>query len=305
MVIKQSIAIFDLVGTLITSKNGAPFTRTSEFVLLGKDVIFETMKYLNNSNYLILIICKNISLSLSKKVEEYFNQHINFDIVFMQSKNDIRSVVHSIDNLMKEVNIKFDYDKSFYCGDSIGKKDKYPPYHGDIIDKLIARKLNIPLIRPIELFGNYELKSLKKQEMLLMVGPPGVGKSTQAAHILQKDKRYAACDTDAMPNFDRKLTIQCADFNLKNGKSVIVLALNQTRERRNDYIKLARKYGVYVRIAWFIRDGRPFNQYRHKNRELPSTYYHTKPVKESVYISYEKQFEEPTIDECDELVIVY
>ena len=137
------------------------------------------------------------------------------------------------------------------------------------------------------------------------MGTPGVGKSTQAAKILNESDRYVACDTDAMPNFDRKLTIECVDFNLKNNKSVIVLALNQTKAKRNDFIRLARKYGVYVRIAWFIRDGRPFNRQRHKNRSLPSTYYHKKPIKESIYVSYEKQFEVPTINECDELVIVH
>jgi hypothetical protein len=305
MIINQSIAIFDLVGTLITSKNGAPFTRTSEFILLGEDVIFKTMEDLYKSNYLILIICKDIPFNISKKVEKYFNDNLSFAIIFLRVKNDVQSTIRSINNLLKDIEINFDYETSFYCGDSIGQKDKYPPYQEDYMDSVIARRLHIPLIRPIDLFGNYEIKSIRKQEMLLMVGTPGAGKSTQGAKILHKNSRYVACDTDAMPDFNRKLTLECVDFNLKNNKSVIVLALNQTKAKRNDFIEIARKYGVYVRIAWFVRDGRPFNRFRHKNRSLPSTYYHSKPVKESIYISYEKQFEEPTIEECDELLIVY
>jgi hypothetical protein len=174
------------------------------------------------------------------------------------------------------------------------------------MDSVIAQRLNLKFIRPIDLFGQYIIDpSSVKQEMLLMMGMPGSGKSTQAGMLIKKDSRYVACDTDAMPGYSRDLTIKCVKENLSKGKSVIVLALNSNKDKRNDFIKIAKEIGVYIRVAWFIRDGRPFNKYRSGISEFPSTHYHRKPVPKVVYDKYAKEFEEPTLKESNEILIVY
>ena len=299
MVLKQAYAIFDLVGTLITPvKNG--------FKLLGEESIFEIFKELHKENFIIIILCKNVSYKLYKDVEKWFSVCDNDEpcsfstipLYFLYVKDN---PIKSIQNL----HLNIDYDVSIYCGDEVAIKDPYPPYRYSNKDSMIAQRLNLKFIRPIDLFGTYEIKPLKKQELLVMVGMPASGKSTQAAMLMKKNKRYVACDTDAMPGYSRDLTIKCVKENLLKGNSVIALALNQNVYKRSEFISIARSLGIYVRIAWFIRDGRPFNKYRHLDKTLPSTFYHKKPVPESVFKKYNDEFEEPTLKECNEIIIVY
>jgi len=300
MVIKQACAIFNLEGTLITSKNGGHYNLndlSSNFILLGESSIIETLEELHREKFLIIIYSKN---NIIWSVEKYFKKKLLVPIHFVQVK-DIVSYVHSL-------KIPFDYNVSVYSGPNVGPNDPYPPYRSSNIDRVIAQRLNFKFIRPIDLFGQYTLQPSLTQEMLLMMGMPGSGKSTQASMLIQKDSRYIACDTDAMPNYNRDLTLKCSEENLLKGKSVIVLALNQNSAKRNDFIKIAHSLGVPVRIAWFIRDGRPFNKYRGTTKEvktLLSTHYHKKPVPNSVYEKYIREFEEPMLTEADELVIVY
>ncbi len=47
---------------------------------------------------------------------------------------------------------------------------------------------------------------------------------------------------------------------------------------------MGRELGVAVRIAWHIRDGRPYNALR------------VKPVPEVAYSVYSKRFEDPRLD---------
>jgi len=307
MVIKQACAIFNLDGTLITTKNGGHYKLNGlspNFILLGEESIFETLLELHRENYLIIILSRNIPLKVSITIEEYFRKHLDIPLYFIQVNNSINSIVSTIHSL----GMQFDYNVSIYCGNNVGSKDPYPPYRESNMDRVIAQQLNFKFIRPIDLFGSYDIKPIAKQEMLLMMGMPGSGKSTQAGFLLKKDARYVACDTDAMPGYDRELTLKCVKENLIKGKSVIVLALNTNVNKRNNFIKIARSLGVYVRIAWFIRDGRPFNKYRgkfKKNLFLPSTHYHKAPVPKSVYEKYVKEFEEPSLEEGDEIIVVY
>jgi hypothetical protein len=63
MVIKQACAIFNLDGTLITTKNGGHYKLnglSSNFILLGEESIFETLLELHKENYLIIILSRNI-----------------------------------------------------------------------------------------------------------------------------------------------------------------------------------------------------------------------------------------------------
>lgn len=287
MVLKQACAIFDLVGTLIT------FYDRNNFVFLGEESIFNTLKELHKEDFRIFILSKNISYKLSNKVKKYLNDNLNVPLRF----------IYDINALPKNI----DYDVSIYCGDEVGKKDPYPPYRIGNVDTFLSKKLNLKFIRPIDLFGQYTIKPTKQQELLIMVGMPASGKSTQASQLMLADDRYVACDTDVMPGYRRDLTIQCARENLLKGHSVIALALNQSIGRRNEFASIARSLGIYVRIAWFVRDGRPFNKVRHTpaGQILPSTFYHPKPVPESVYTRYIQEFEKPTLKECDEIIIVY
>jgi bifunctional polynucleotide phosphatase/kinase len=104
--------------------------------------------------------------------------------------------------------------------------------------------------------------------------------------------------------------IECARKNLSEGRSVVIDATNPYKEKRSDYIAIAKELKILVRILWFIRDGRPFNELRGTydsnlgGYRTDATYYHKKPVPDVAYNVYSKNFEEPTEDE-GEVEIIY
>jgi hypothetical protein len=303
----RKIAIFDSVGTLITSRNGSILgydKDPSNFILLGNDTINENFKDLIKKGYLIIILCKNDLLERCDQLRS----SLRTPAIFVQTPDTkLKTLTMAIEVVLTLLNIKMDRRNSFYSGDAVSKKDAYPPYRYSSLDFMIAKELGIKFKRPIDIFGNMELKERDYQELVLAVGNTGSGKSTSAQTLINRNSNYVACDTDAMPRFDRALTLECTRDNLISGKSVIVIATNANIKDRNDYISIAREMNIPVRIAWFIRDGRPFNFYRGKpeSEEIPSTFQHKRPVPVYVYDRYTKMFQEPTLSETNELEIIY
>jgi len=302
----HKVAIFDSVGTLITSRNGSILAydkKPDNFILLGEEAINEELEKLHKNDYLIMVLCKNDLLERCDRLRK----SLVVPAVFIRTPDTkLTNLVMGVEVALTLINVKIDKRGSFYSGDAVSKKDSYPPYRYSGLDFMISKELGIRFKRPIDIFGNAKLESRPYQELILTVGNTGSGKSTTAQMLINKDESYVACDTDAMPRFDRTLTLECARNQLSKGKSVIVLATNATVKERNDYISIAKELNIPVRIAWFIRDGRPFNFARVEgSRELPSTFYHTKPVPLYVFDRYTKMFEEPTLKEAEELNIIY
>jgi hypothetical protein len=327
-----NVAIFDLVGTLIVSKNGSLLqydTNPKNYQLLGEETIKKTLEKLNEK-YIIIIMCKNDYYKRCVNVQKEMEKLLGFSPIFIQSnKGGIGYVLKGFDIVKSILNIEFNTENSFICGDEIGKNDIYPAYRLGDIDTRLSKILNLQLFRPIDILGVKTLEPKPYQELILTMGNPGSGKSTSAQILINDsfnsvDGRESrlfnsviACDTDEMPNYERRLTMECARSNLLKGHSVIVLANNASRQERADYISIAKELNVPVRVAWFIRDGRPFNFYRGKDLpsnydktrvspdSLPSTHYHTKPVPLRVYDVYTQKFEEPTLKEVNEINLIY
>jgi bifunctional polynucleotide phosphatase/kinase len=324
----NKFAIFDLDGTLITAKNGETLkkfhNKPNNYMWLGFESIINTFEELKRNDYIIMIITNQPRLNehkeeVIKKIQTQLFNKLKWSPYFVIN---VDSKLQKPSILGFEAFIEFklayfysmDTEKSFYCGDLIGEDDPYPPYRLGDSDTRFAKNLNINLVRPIDLFEHHELKKSKIQEMIICVGNAGSGKSTTAQKLINSNSKsleynsveYVACDTDLMPHWNRKLTIECAKENLEKGKSVIVLATNPRRKDRKEFIDVAKEFDIPYRIVWFIRDGRPFNKYRGSEREskLESTYIHSRPVPEKVYANYSEKFEQPTRREGP-LEIVY
>lgn len=313
-----NVAIFDLVGTLIVSKNGSllPYdTNPKNYQLFGKEAIKKTLQKLNEK-YIIIIMCKNDYYKRCVNVQKEMEKLLGFSPIFIQCiERSLGDILKGFNVVKSILNIEFNTENSFICGDDIGKNDIYPGYRLGDIDTRLSKILNLQLFRPLDILGVKSLEPKPYQELILTMGNPGSGKSTSAQILINSVSMndsfnsVIACDTDEMPGYDRRLTIECTRSNLLKGHSVIVLANNASRQERADYISIAKELGVPVRVAWFIRDGRPFNFYRHRdsllNEPLPSTHYHTKPVPLRVYDIYTQKFEEPTLKEVNEINLIY
>lgn len=328
-------ALFDLNETLITPKNGyEPFkfyeeTNPKMYVYLGEEKIFDLFQKLKDNNFIIGIVTNQYHFNNNverrmKALQRDFENRLGWSPIWVVSIRDpllkpnsrsfeviCASLGIKIDDIRKSVSGStfisgFGYIPNlFYCGDSAGKSHPYLPYRLSDMDILYAKSISELLgmkdvckfLTPDQLFGHYIPEPRDYQELVVMVGMPGSGKSTISKYFLEKGN-YVNAETDLMPNWDRKLAIELADLSLKDGFSVIANANNPSRENRNDFIRLAKKYKVPIRILWFVRNGRPFNEVRGKiYPKLPTTFVQKKPVPQSAFTRYVENFEEPRLNE--------
>lgn len=320
----RKYALFDLDGTLITPRDGfspPEYSKSPEpnYIFLGKEKIMTTFQELRSLGYTLAIISNqpNFNPNVKKRfiaIQKDFQNTLGWSpdicICISQKYQKPSTKIMKLFPGFFTVNSESKSSESFFCGDAVGKDDPYPPYRWSNVDLRFAQNLNLNFIRPIELFEHYTPKSVNHQELIVMMGMPGSGKSRLAYEFelgsFNFPNSYINCETDMMPNYDRKFTLECVENNLQVGKSVIANANNPSRANRKEFIDIARKYHIPVRIFWFIRDGRAFNSLRGKEpkTEDSEVFYHSKPVPKSAFDRYVSLFEDPTKD-GEELEIIY
>lgn len=307
------------------------------YVYLGEDKIFDLFQKLKDNNYIIGIITNQYHFNNNvkrrmKALQRDFENRLGWNPIWIANIKDplLKPNSRSFEVLCASLGIKIDDIRNkvsdrvsdrvsgstfiegfgyipnlFYCGDSAGNSHPYLPYRLSDMDILFAQSISELLgiknickfLTPDQIFGHYIPEIRNYQELVVMVGMPGSGKSTISKYFLENGN-YVNAETDLMPNWDRKLTIDLTDLSLKDGFSVIANANNPSRENRNDFIRLAKKYKVPIRILWFVRNGRPFNQVRGKILpKLPTTFIQKKPVPQSAFTRYVENFEEPRLNE--------
>jgi bifunctional polynucleotide phosphatase/kinase len=214
-------------------------------------------------------------------------------------------------------NIEIDMSKSFYVGDAAGRK-------GDFSNSDLKFALNIGLkfycdisslikgipdtfphpIHPLELANNFNkyldqdtVTFTDSQEMIILTGPPGCSKST----FSKKFPDYVVVCQD---NLKTKAKLMSAlKKALTDGYSVIVDRKNEYIADRAEFIKLAVKYDIPVRIIWFDMP-RELSEHLSVYREI-MTGKHIPSIVFNKYFSKEKGLQVPTIEEGAEVYKVY
>jgi DNA 3'-phosphatase len=309
-------------------------TDSHNYVYLGP--IFDKFKALKNKGYTIALITnqmywnratqeyhtkfENIQKDFEKELgwspyiyiatnEKFVKPNIAIFVLFAGHLSD--GFVINSTYLQKTTPIQgIETPNFFYCGDASGKKDSFPPYRWSSVDRNYAYNISeafnkyfnqsnlCKYIRPISFFGGHTPITRAQQELVIMVGNPGSGKSSTSFRF--KKRGYKVCVGEIVKN---KL-LDCVSENLHKGYSVIVDSMNYSRKGRERYIKLAQELKLPVRILWFIRDGRPFNTLRGYNSEKNTVYAHRKQVPDVVYNIYSKKFEEPTKEEGEIEIVI-
>jgi len=237
--------------------------------------------------------------------EEYLKPSTKSFLLFCSLLMKDKKII--VNNLLKKTSILGkEYYNCFYCGDASGKTDPFIPYRYSTVDRNFASgvsqlfwdEMNIrnvcKYVRPFYFFETHTPSVANEQELIINVGNPGSGKSSTAYRF--RKKGYKVCVAELIKK--EGALIECVKSNLEKGNSVVLDGMNYTKERRKAFIDIAKDMNIPVRILWFIRDGRPFNEIRGKVKEINTMYYHNKPVPEVAYNTYSKYFDEPTAMEC-------
>lgn len=196
---------------------------------------------------------------------------------------------------------KLDLAKSFFAGDALGRVSDWSN-----TDRLFAEAVGVRAVGPEEAFpverreAEAGVRVLPGQELVIMVGYPGSGKSTVADRLVAEGEgRYVALRGDELKTPARM--VRALREAIADEKSPIVDATNPTREGRTNYIQAARDMDVKkVRCVW-VKTSLEDSMARNAGRQAEG-----KPVVPPVvYYTYRKRFEEPKAaeDGCEVVVL--
>ena len=188
---------------------------------------------------------------------------------------------------------KVDMKNSFYVGDALGRENDWSD-----VDKVFAERCGLKYYSPEEIFPfpkkqETELTDIQDQELIIMVGYPGSGKTTYSEKVFDKDN-YVILHGDDLKTESKIVKALKSEFD--QGKSVVIDATNPSREKRRVFIDIAKERGLFVRIIHIstsIEESMQQNQKReHK-------------VPKIVFYVYRKKFEEPVKSEgVDDIIKV-
>lgn len=142
-------------------------------------------------------------------------------------------------------------------------------------------------------------------ELIITVGLPRSGKSTwisknkEDAIVVSNDWIRENILGHSYSSSSNAIVWAISDATLRiilgQNKNVIFDGINHTKFVREFYINLARKYNASVKIVYFdVSLETCINRNRTISNKLP----------EDSLLAIGKEFEKPTIEECDEIVIV-
>lgn len=292
-VLKENLAIFDLENTLIHCASGGNLRRTNKHGWLFGPGVVKKLKDLSKEWSIVIISNEDNYLPMHEERNELILKEIDIPIIIM---------VATCNDIFKKPNLgclsllfyltkssKSHIKKSFFCGDSCGNDDPYPPYRSSDDDIKFAKNAEIAFYRPMDIFERVIPEIFtpsnfnpNKRELVILVGNPRSGKSTIAKRF---SKTYKVLSQESHQKI-LKLLAETIDANF----NVIIDSTNQSKEKRKSYIALARSAHYHTRIIWCICDGRHFNQ----ENKTPHVAY-------SVYSRY---FERPSENEVDILEII-
>ena len=279
--------LIDIDGTLVTSTSGRRWASTAtDWIFLGP--VASKLEELRRDGWTVALITNQsdwkVSPDPAAKITSILaalqtaNGWAPWTLVATATRKEKDTLYRKpgrglYDLLLKTLNIS--PSEIRMCGDAVGAADPYPPYRWADSDAAFAATIGATFVRPLDLFSaGPTVTPSPKQELILLMGNPGSGKSSAARKLAENG--YIHIEQDTMKSKAATKAAVCSA--LKTGSSVVVDATHGSATNREPYAAL----GVPLRILWFIRDGRPFNALREK------------PVPEVAYAVYSKHFIPPS-----------
>jgi bifunctional polynucleotide phosphatase/kinase len=293
----KKIIIFDYDWTLVVPKNNSVFSKSlDDWNWISKDVPDIIKKYYKK-NYGIYIATNQ---SKEMKIEQIKNVmsllEIPLTICIANNKNDYKPNIDFFkeaftDSSYKKINL----DESIMVGDALGRIND----HSDC-DLEFSKKLGVKIYAPEDIFIkknldeiNYDIKENKNQEIVIMVGFQGCGKTTLVNNVFLPQKNYNIIHGDDYKT--SKKMIEVADELLKKGQSIVFDSTNPSIKKRKEFIDIAKKYNIDCRCI-YINCSMSNALIRNNMRE--------KPIPKIALYMFKKKFEQPDEGEGCEVIII-
>ena len=207
------------------------------------------------------------------KVTQVFTKELAYPLIFIcaKSKDYYRKpypgMIEYIETTYNN-GIRFNRKESLYIGNAAGRKKSKQRSHADHSDSdyklalnagmrfytpeefFLGTKQSIPAIEfDLHVYDNNNNSHVvfdpQIQEMIIMVGSPGSGKSSYCENVLVKQYNYVRVNRDDLKT--EKKCIDVAETAIKNKQSVVIDNTNPKASNRAVYITLAKKHNIQVR----------------------------------------------------------
>lgn len=279
---REKVAAFDYDHTLVRPNKGTFSLNVDDWVWIRPNVA-EVLSNLHNVGHSIVIFTNQ---SKEFKVEQIKIALSSLDIpirVYIGVDKRHQKPEKKMWELFSS-QCSIDVDNVFFVGDALGRVGDWSD-----TDKLFADACNITIKSPEEIFPFENRKIVdfvpsQTQELVLMMGYPGSGKTTYAKTKIPES--YIKLHGDELKTDAKKK--KAVKTSLEQGCSVVMDATHPSKEKRQTFIEIARKMNVPVRLVHITTD---FDRSKAQNEQRD------KKVALIVLYVYRKKFEQPHIDE--------
>ena len=295
---RKKIAAFDYDQTLVVPKKGSFSQNITDWTWI-RDCVVEKIKEFYSKGFCIVIFTNQSRDFKKTQIENALNLlDVPYKAYIMYNKKLKKPNPYYFNEFIqgKVVN----KNMSFYVGDALGRPGDFSDS-----DKNFAINSNIKYITPEEIFPfekktQIVLEDVKVQEMVIMIGYPGSGKSTYAKKNFTKSN-YTILNGDILKTESKMIKELKKELSI--GKSVVLDATFGTDYKkkgaprpRQPFIKIAKENGVYIR-AIHVNSSIELSMDRNRKRQ--------KPIPKIVFYLYRKWFIPPSKKEgINEIIVI-
>jgi bifunctional polynucleotide phosphatase/kinase len=324
---RAGIRAFDLDHTLIQPKGGRKFPKTFDDWQLMPNVL-EKLRSLHRQQYAIVVVSNQMSLVRETMAAEFAERKLaavqaalNVPVTFAVacSKSSLRKPSGDLWERLLEMrpDLMALARDTKYIGDADGHADAFAASDAQFADSIgaafrrpqyffggeLPKSWPLPKhpaeawLKGAESFGAVpSFKALsEKPTLVVLVGPPGSGKTTWAAAFAERTKSvHVSNDLKQTAKAQQRALLAA----LEAGRSSVVDNTSPSKKARKPYLEQARRLGARcVAIVWQPPEGLAEHLERVRSLVL-----HTKePIPKIGFTLFRKNYEAPTRDEFDEV----